>query len=90
MSNDLAEYELNITAMGERILFDKTPKYLGVTLDPALSYHQHLQGTAGKVSKRCNLLKKIASNHLVSDVTTLRTTTFVLYFSFAKCCSIWS
>ena len=39
LTNRLADYELSITIMGERIPFDKTPKYLGVTLDRTLSYH---------------------------------------------------
>ena len=91
LTNGLAEYELNITTMGETILLDKTPKYLGITVDRTLSYHQHLRDTATKVSKPFNLLKKLARNHWVADVTTLHTTTLVLCFPFAKyCCSIWS
>ena len=50
--NRLADYELSITTMGGRIPFDKTSKYLGVTLDHTLSYHQDLLNTAEKVSKR--------------------------------------
>ena len=86
LTNCLADYELNITTMGERIPFDKTAKYLGVTLDCTLCYHQNLLNTAAKVSKRCNLLKKIASNHWGADFTTLHTSTLALCFSVAEYC----
>ena len=52
LTNRLADYEWNITTMVHSIPFDKTLKYLGVTLDRTLSYHQHLLNTAAKVSKR--------------------------------------
>ena len=91
LTNCLADYELSITSMGERIPFDKTPEHLVVTLDHTLSYHQHLLKTAAKINKRCNLLKRLARNHWGADFTTLRTSTLALYFSVAKyCCSIWS
>ena len=77
--------------MGERIPFDKTPKYLGVTLDFILSYHEHLANTTAKVSKLCNLLKKLANNHYGADFTTLRTSKFALFCPVAEyCCPIWS
>ena len=76
LTNRFADYELSITIMGERIPFDKTQKDLGVTLDCTLSYHQHLLNTAAKVSKRCRLLKRLASHHWGAD--------FFLFF----CCRI--
>ena len=57
--------------MGMRIPFDKTPKYLRVTLDRTFSYYQHLLSTAAEVSKRYNLLKRLVSNHCGADFTTL-------------------
>ena len=91
LSNILADFELSITTIGERIPFDKTTKYLGVSLDRTLSYYQHLLNTAANVSKRCNLLKKFASNHCGADFTFLRTSTLALCFSVAEyCCPIWS
>ena len=35
-NNRLADYELSITTMGDRILFDQTKKYLGFTFDHTL------------------------------------------------------
>ena len=50
LTNRQADYELSITTMGEWIPFDKTPKYLSVTLDRTLSYQEHLLNTAAKVN----------------------------------------
>ena len=91
LTNRLADYELSIATMGERIPFDKTPKCLGVILDRTLSYHQHLLNTAAKIRKRCNLLQKLASNHWGADFTTFHTSTLAICFSVAEyCCPIWS
>ena len=59
LTNQLADYELSNTTMGERIPCDKTPKYHGDTFDRTLSYHQHLLNSTEKVSKRYNLLKRL-------------------------------
>ena len=40
-SNRLADYELTVTTKGIKIPFEKTPKYLGATLDRTLSFKQH-------------------------------------------------
>ena len=63
--------------MGERIPFDETPKYLGVTLDRTLSYNQHLPNTTVKVSKQCSLLKRLTSKHWGADFTILLTSILV-------------
>ena len=77
--------------MTERIPFDKIPKYLGVTLDCAISYHQHLLNTGVKVTKYCHLLKGLSSNSYGGDFTTSSTSELPLYFSLDEyCCRIWS
>ena len=91
LTSALADYELSITTIDERIPLDRTPKYLVVTFNHTLSYHQHLINTTAKVSKQCNLLKRHASNHWRANFTTLRTSTLALCFSVPEyCCLIWS
>src|SRR6218665_3251146 len=56
LHNAKASRELNIFLNGMRIKHDPKPVYLGVTLDWALTYHDHLKKTAAKVNTRKNLL----------------------------------
>jgi len=56
LHNAKASRELNIFLNGMRIKHDPKPVYLGVTLDRALTYHDHLKKTAAKVNTRNNLL----------------------------------
>lgn len=44
-------------------------KSILVSLLTILSYHQHLLNNAAKVSTRCNLLKRLASNHWCANFT---------------------
>ena len=53
--------------MAERFPFDKTPKYLSVTLDCTISYHQHLLNIEVKVTKYCHLLKRLSSSNYGGD-----------------------
>ena len=48
LTNRLADFELNITTMGERIPFDKATKYIGVTLDCIPSYHEYMHRSKSK------------------------------------------
>jgi len=63
LANRRADYELKISTHGEKLPFEKSPKYLGITLDRTLTYKDHLTDVSSKVTKRCNLLKRLASNH---------------------------
>ena len=46
---------------------------------------------SSKVTKRCNLLKRLASNHWGADFPTLRTSALALCYSAAEYCSpVWS
>ena len=91
LANRKDDYELNVSTCDEKLRFESTPKYLGVTLDRTLSYKQHLADVSSKVTKRCNLLKRLASNHWVADFSTLRTSALALCYSVAEYCSpVWS
>ena len=86
-----ADYKLNIQISGERLPFERTPKYLDVTLDHTLSYKQHLTDVSFKVTKQCNLLKRLAGNHWGADFLTLRSTTLTLCYSAAEYCyPVWN
>ena len=74
LSNRKANYELNVTTHGENLRFERNPVYLGVTLDRTLSFNQHLTNVCSKITKRCNLLRRLACNRWGSHFSTLRTT----------------
>ena len=90
-ANPKTDYKLIIQTSGERLPFERTLKYLGVTLDRTLSYKQHLTDVSSKVTKRCNLLKRLAGNHWGADFSTLRSSALALCYSAAEYCSLaWS
>ena len=63
---------LHLQVQGTTIQKDNNPKYLGVRLDPKLSFNTHFQDIADKVAKRLNLLKRLASTNWGTNKTTLR------------------
>ena len=63
LTNSTAGYKLNIQISGERLPFERIPKYLGVTFDCTLSYKQHLTDVSSKVIRQYNLLKRLAGNY---------------------------
>ena len=66
-------------------------KTCSVTLDCTLSFKEHLADVSSKVTKRCNLLKRLAGNRWGADFTALRTTGLALCYSSAEYCPpIWS
>ena len=90
-ANCRAEYKLSIQISSEKLPFERTPKYFGITLDYTLSYKQHLTDISSKVTKQCNLLKRLTSNHWGADFSTLRSSALALCYSAAEYCSpVWS
>ena len=84
LANRCANRELNISLDGSRLNFVSTPKYLGVTLDRSLTFHEHAKATAQKTQARVSLLKKLAGTGWGANFTTLRTSTLALAFSTAE------
>ncbi len=77
--------------MGRGRIFNPTPKYLGVTLDRSLTFHEHAKATAQKTQSRVSLLKKLVRTGWRADFTTLRTSTLALAFSCAEFAApVWS
>ena len=63
---------LHLKLQGNTITKDDNPKYLGIRLDPKLSFKPHFDDITEKVSKRLNLLKRLASSNWGTDKRTLR------------------
>jgi hypothetical protein len=63
-------------------------KYLGVTLDPSLTYNTHLSKTAKKVAARVNLVREQSGSNWGSSAETLRTASLALVYSTAEYCAL--
>src|SRR6218665_1169489 len=75
----------------QRIKHDPKPVYLGVTLDWALMYHDHLRKIAAKIGTRNNVLSKIAGAKLGAHASTFRTSALALCHSAAEYCApVWA
>jgi len=91
LANRCAKRELNVNLNGSRLKFDPSPKYLGITLDRSLTFHEHAKATATKSRARVSLLKKLAGAGWGADFTTLRTSAVALVYSTAEYASpAWS
>ena len=51
---------------------EENPCYLGIRLDAKLTFKTHILDVSAKVTKRLNLLKRLASTNWGSDKLTLR------------------
>ena len=66
LANPSANRELKISLNGTRLNLDRTPKYLGVTLDRNLTFHEHVIAIANKTQARVSLLRKHARTSLLT------------------------
>lgn len=84
LNNKHARKELNIVWRGERLQHYPNPRYLGVTLDRALTYKQHCMNTKAKVCARNNIIRKLTSRSWGANPHTLRTSAMALCLSTAE------
>ena len=63
---------MNLRIQDLPISKDENPCYLGIKLDPRLTLKDHILDVSAKVSKRLNLLKRLASTNWGAKKTTLR------------------
>jgi len=83
--------ELTVYLDGQRLRHECHPTYLEVTLDPTLSYREHLTKTAGKLKNQNNLLMKLAGSTWSASANTLRSSALALCYSAAEyCVPVWS
>ena len=90
LANRLANTQLKVKCAGNTIPFEKSPKYLGVTLDRSLTYKQHLQQVRAKVEARNCLIHRLCGTSWGASFPVLRTATLALAYSTAEYCApIW-
>ncbi|UYV71021.1 hypothetical protein LAZ67_8001448 [Cordylochernes scorpioides] len=78
INNHLKKWTPNIKYDNNQINFSRTPKYLGVTLDPSLTYGTHINQTVLRAKKRLNILKRKSGYEWGADRDTLRQTYLAL------------
>lgn len=90
LRNKQASRRLQITWRGMSLQHCPNPKYLGVTLDRALTYKQHCTNTKLKVSSRNNILRKITSTAWGAKPEVLKATALSVCFSAGEyASSVW-
>ena len=72
LSNTTAKLSMNLKIQDQQISKDDNPCYLGIRLDPRLTLKTHIIDISAKVTKRLNLLKRLASTNWGSNKATLR------------------
>ena len=87
LDNRTASRTLEVSVIGARLPPETHPKYLGVTLDPTLSYRKHLENTAQKLTKRNSIIRKLTGTTWGANQGVLRTSTQALCYSVAEYCA---
>ena len=82
--------EITINVEERALPFSTTPTYLGVKLDRALTFRQHLESLRKKLTTRVGLLRRLAGSSWGAGAITLRTATLVLvHFTAEYCVPVW-
>ena len=91
LHNREARRELTINVEGRALTFSTIPTYLGVKLDRALTFRQHLESLQKKTSNSRWASETImAGSSWDAGAITLRTATLVLVHSAAEYCApVW-
>lgn len=58
----MASHKIKVFFDEQEIKNSRNPKYLGVTLDKALTYKEHLMKTAAKVETRNSIIQKLTNS----------------------------
>ena len=91
LDNHQARRALSVNIAGQPLPSDEFPKYLGVTLDRSLTYKRHIETTSQKLSKRNNIIGKLAGTRWGASQSVFRTSALALCYSVAEYCSpVWS
>ena len=90
LDNNRANKQLNVTFCGNKVVYEPTPKYLGVTLDRSLTFCKHLENVRDKTKSRIGHLNKLAGTTWGAGANTLRITALALIYSIAEYCTpVW-
>lgn len=84
LNNREANQELTVNFCSHRIKHDKSPIYLGITLDLTLTYNHHLEKIAPKLKTRIALISKLAGTSWGANTQVIRTSTIALFYSVAE------
>ena len=80
-----------ITLEETQLPLERSPKILGVIMDPSLSFHRHCNYVSDRIDKRNNMLKALAGSSWGQDTETLLLTYNALGKSIASCVApVWS
>ena len=77
----------DITLADTQRPLERSPKILGVILDPSISFHKHCNYVSDRIDKRNNMLKALAGSSWGQDKETLPMTYNTLGKSIGKLCS---
>ena len=81
----------DITFEDTQLPVERSPKILGVILDPSISFHKHCNYVSDRIDKRNNMLKALAGSSWGQDKETLLMTYNALGKSIANYASpVWS
>ena len=61
----------DITLEDTQLPLERSPKILGVILDPSISFHKHCNYVSDRIDKRNNMLKALAGSSWGQDKETL-------------------
>ena len=75
---------------GAKLPHVPTPKYIGITLDRSLTFHQHIKAVAAKTLYRVNLLRRLAGTGWGASYNTLHTSVALAYSTAEYAAPVWS
>ncbi|UYV61154.1 hypothetical protein LAZ67_1003608 [Cordylochernes scorpioides] len=78
INNHLRHWTPNIFLNNSKFQYSDSPRYLGVILDPALTFKKHIDTMISKAKNRLKILKKISGLNWGANANILRTTCLAL------------
>jgi hypothetical protein len=70
--------KFDLRLSGEKIKYESTPKFLGITFDPKLTFKPHIENVKERCLKRVNIIKIISHKSWKLKTSTLVTTYYTL------------
>lgn len=75
---------------GTNLMSDDAVKYLGIRLNRALTFNQHLEAFKNKLKTKNNIISKLAGTNWGCRANVLRTSALALVYSVAEYCApVW-